>query len=254
MHMTDDSRQDILIALASAPFVNRATEKNLSTLLHYMEEAAQQGVDLVCFGEAFLQGFDCLDWDFATDKNMAVTRDSGEIRRIREASRRLGVDVMFGFIEREGETLDSSCMLVEAGEMTQCYRRMSQGWKESDRTDHHYREGAAAELFHYRGWRCVMTLCGDMWDTTQDAFRLGEDILFWPLYCDYTRDEWLNGELADYARQCRDHASLTLMINSLCQGGSEGGCAVYRQGQVVQLLEPGREGLLLVRPLQLMKG
>ena len=208
----------------------------------------------MCFGESFLQGFDCLDWDFATDKDVAVTRDSGEIRRIREASRRLGVDVLFGFIERENETLYSSCMLVEAGEITRCYRRLSKGWKEYTRTDDHYREGLAAEVFDYRGWRCVMTLCGDMWDTTQDAFRLGEDILFWPLYCDYTRDEWLHGELADYACQCRDHASLTLMINSLCRGGSEGGCAVYRRGEVAQLLEPGRAGLLLLRPLQLMKG
>lgn len=254
MEKTITSRWDILIALASAPFVNRDTAGNLATILRYMEEAAAQGADLVCFGESFLQGFDCLNWDFAADKHMAVTRDSGEIRRIREASRALGIDVMFGFIERASDALYSSCMLVEAGEIIRCYRRMSKGWREVDLTDGHYREGASAEMFDYRGWRCVMTLCGDMWDVTQDAFRLGEDILFWPLYCDYTCDEWLNGELADYARQCRDHAPLTLMINSLCAGSSQGGCAVYRRGEVAQLLEPGRSGLLLVRPLQMMKG
>ena len=56
-------------------------------------------------------------------------------RRIREASRSLGVDVLFGFIEREGETLYSSCMLVERGGIACCYRRMSRGWKDCRRTD-----------------------------------------------------------------------------------------------------------------------
>lgn len=246
--------QPITIALASAPFTNRATAQNLATLLKFMADAARQNADLVCFGEAFLQGFDCLDWDFAADCRMALAQDSAEISRIREASRKLGIDVMFGFIERDGDALHSSCMLVERGEIARCYRRMSVGWKEQDRTDDHYREGAAAELFDYRGWRCVITLCGDMWDVTQDAFRLGEDILFWPLYCSYTHDEWMNGILDEYAQQCQHHAPLTLMINSLCEGDSEGGCAVYRRGKVARLLEPGHPGLLLVRPLPMMKG
>lgn len=246
--------QPITIALASAPFTNRATAQNLATLLHFMEDAARQNADLICFGESFLQGFDCLDWDFTADCRIALSQDSPEIGRIRQTSRQLGIDVMFGFIERDGDTLYSSCMLVEQGEIARCYRRMSVGWKEQDRTDDHYREGTQAELFCYRGWQCVITLCGDMWDTTQDAFRLGEDILFWPLYCGYTHDEWMTGILDEYAQQCRHHAPLTLMINSLCEGDSEGGCAVFRRGEAAQLLEPGQAGLLLLHPLHMMKG
>ena len=37
MHNTPTPRQDILIALASAPFVNRDAAGNLATLLRYME-------------------------------------------------------------------------------------------------------------------------------------------------------------------------------------------------------------------------
>ena len=245
--------QDILIALASEPFIDRATEANLATLLAAMEEAAAEGADLVCFGEAFLQGFDCMDWDFAADKRMAVTRDSSEINRIREASRRLGVDVMFGYLERDGEIIYSSCMLVEKGEITRNYRRISRGWKEFRKTDEHYREGTETFTFGYRGWKCCMALCGDMWDFPE-RFRLGADILFWPLYCSYTREGWLQTEHPAYAGQCRDHAPLTLMINSLCGQDSLGGCAVYQAGKVARLLEPGKEGLLCVKPLQMIKG
>lgn len=222
--------EDIVIALASKAFVNGDVPANLATMLDTMAEAAGRGAALVCFGEAFLQGFDSLCWDYDTDRAMALTRDDAPIRRIREASRSLGVDVLFGFIEREGEALYSSCMLVERGGMACCYRRMS------------------------RGWKCAVALCGDLWDDTQDRFRLGEDILFWPVYCGYTPEAWQSGARAEYAAQCRDHAPLTLLIDSICEGDSQGGCAAFRAGETAVELPTGTEGLLLVRPVDLMKG
>ena len=185
---------------------------------------------------------------------MALTRDDAPIRRIREASRSLGVDVMFGFIEREGEALYASCMLVERGEIACCYRRMFRGWKDCRRADGHYREGTEPVRYTYRGWTCAMALCGDLWDDTQDCFRLGEDILFWPVYCGYTPETWRSGARAEYAARCRDHAPLTLFIDSICEGDSQGGCAAFRAGGTVAELPPGTEGLLLVRPVDMMKG
>ena len=246
--------EDIVIALASKAFVNGDVSANLSTMLETMAEAAGRGAALVCFGEAFLQGFDSLCWDYDTDRAMALTRDDAPIRRIREASRSLGVDVLFGFIEREGETLYSSCMLVERGEMACCYRRISRGWKDCRRTDGRYREGTEPVRFTYRGWTCAVALCGDLWDDTQDRFRLGEDILFWPVYCGYTPEAWQSGARAEYAAQCRDHAPLTLLIDSICEGDSQGGCAAFLAGETAAELPPGTEGLLLVRPVDLMKG
>lgn len=247
--------EDIVIALASKPFVNGDVAVNLATMLRTMEDAAAQGADLVCFGESFLQGFDSLCWVYDEDRAMALPQDATLISSIREASRTLGVDVLFGYIEREGETLYSSCMLVEKGETVCNYRRMSRGWKEYDRTDGHYREGSEPKLFDYRGWKCCITLCGDLWDEmTQDRFRLGEDILFWPVYCGYTPEEWQQGARAEYAAQCRDAAPLTLFVDSICPGESQGGCAVFQAGNTVEELPPGTEGLLIFRPLARMKG
>lgn len=246
---------DITIALASKPFINGDVSTNLTTLLDTMKEAAEKGADLVCFGEAFLQGFDSLCWTYEKDRAVALTQDAAPIVSLREASRMLGVDVLFGYIERDGERLYSSCMLVEKGEKRCNYRRMSRGWKEYTQTDDHYREGEAPQLFDYRGWKCAVTLCGDLWDEmTQDRFRLGEDILFWPVYCGYTPEEWLSGARAEYAAQSRESAPLTLFVDSICPGDSQGGCAVFQAGDAVAELLPGTDGLLLVRPQALMKG
>lgn len=247
--------EDITIALASKPFVNGDVSANLTTMLRTMQDASARGADLVCFGESFLQGFDSLCWTYEKDRTMALTQSAAPIVSLRDASRTLGVDVLFGYIERDGETLYSSCMLVEKGEIVSNYRRMSQGWKEYDRTDDHYREGMEPAVFAYRGWTCAVTLCGDLWDErTQDRFHLGENILFWPVYCGYTPEEWQQGARGEYAAQCRESAPLTLFVDSICPGDSQGGCAVFQDGTAVAELPPGSEGLLIVRPLALMKG
>ena len=62
--------QDITVALASKPFVNGDIGANLTVVLATMAEGTALGADLVCFGEAFLQGFDSLCWDYAVDQIM----------------------------------------------------------------------------------------------------------------------------------------------------------------------------------------
>ena len=60
------------IALASARIVDRDINYNLSQMERYMKEAKAMGADLVCFGEAFLQGFNALSWQYEEDKKIAV--------------------------------------------------------------------------------------------------------------------------------------------------------------------------------------
>ena len=67
------------IGLASYPFVNNDVDHNLAQ----MEAAlrlAQGKVELLCFGEAFLQGFDALRWNYADDKHIALPIDSAPMR------------------------------------------------------------------------------------------------------------------------------------------------------------------------------
>lgn len=87
-----------------------------------------------------------------------------------------------------------------------------------------------------------MALCGDLWDDTQARFRLGEDILFWPVYCGYTPEAWQSGARAEYAARCRDHAPLPLLIDSICEGDSQGGCAAFLAGETAAELPTGMEG------------
>lgn len=235
----------IRVALASKPFVNGDMQTNLQTMLAAMAEAAQQDAVLVCFSEAFLQGFDGLTWQWEQDKDIAVSQAHEAILRLRDASRELGIDVAFGYIERVEDRLYSSYMMIQQGEIHHNFRRISRGWKEYTRTDDHYCEGTRPEVFEYCGRKMTIALCGDLWDK-REAFCIGAEVLLWPVYCDYSIEEWQGGTTQEYAEQCQGVAGVTCMINAICPPTGFGGCWQFTDGKAVHELRPGCDGLLLV--------
>lgn len=69
------------IGLAQYKFINNDITFNLSQIEKSIKSASGK-VDLLCFGEAFLQDFDSLSWKYEEDKNVAVTKDSTEMQTI----------------------------------------------------------------------------------------------------------------------------------------------------------------------------
>lgn len=239
--------EDIMkIALASARIVDRDIPWNLSQMERYMKQAKAGGADLVCFGEAFLQGFNALTWNFEEDKFIAIPTSAPEFAQIGKWTKEIGIDVLFGYNELEKDSIYSSCALVGDGKLLHNYRRISGGWKEYEKTDGHYKEGTSVEVFDYRGKSCAVGLCGDLWDAPQ-RFAVGEEILFWPVYVCWTEEEWENGGKAEYAQQANLACPNTLYVNSLCHGDAFGGAAHFSDGAILEELPIFSEGLLYIR-------
>lgn len=233
------------LALAAAKTIDGDLAHNLSQMEQHMKAAKAAGAELVCFGEAFLHGFDALCWRYEEDRHRAVTIASPEFQQILRMSRDIGIDVLFGYYERDGETLYSSCALVEQGKLLHNYRRISRGWKEYTKTDDHYREGESVEVFSYHGKSCAIALCGDLWDHPE-RFALGQELLFWPVYVGWTKEQWETTERFLYAQQAKRCCETTLFVNSLCEGDANGAAALFRQGEILQELPMGQEGLLVM--------
>lgn len=152
------------IALSSAPVKNKDIPHNLAAMTAALVQAAADGADLVVFGESTLQGFDCLCWSYAADRDVALPLDSAPIRQLQDAARKYAAAISFGFIERDGDALYSSCAFIGAdGEIIHRFRRVSIGWKDYRKTDAHYREGTHFEKFTYGGKTFAIGLCGDLW-------------------------------------------------------------------------------------------
>ncbi|EPV4646920.1 TPA: hypothetical protein ACSQIM_001141 [Clostridium perfringens] len=63
------------IGLASKEFINKDIEKNTHTIIKFMIEAKENNAHMICFGEAFLQGFDSLSWNYEKDKEIAYQKN-----------------------------------------------------------------------------------------------------------------------------------------------------------------------------------
>lgn len=232
------------IALASARIVDRDIAHNLAKMERYMKAAKAKGAALICFGEAFLQGFNALSWQYEADRNIALPTSSREFVQIKKLTKEIGIDVLFGYNELENDSIYSSCTLISCGEIVHNYRRISKGWKESGQTDAHYKEGSSAEVFDYKGKQCLIGLCGDLWEYPE-RFALGEELLFWPVYVCWTAAEWETGGKAEYAAQAKLCCENTLYVNSICDGDAFGGAAHFAHGTLQKELPIFREDLLI---------
>ena len=232
------------IGLASYRCENKNTEFNINQIERAMREA-QGEVELLCFGEAFLQGFDSPCWDFEIDKNIAVSKESETMERLRKMTVQYGMAILLGYIERDGERLYSSCAVIADGTIIHNYRRISRGWKEFTRTDEHYCEGTVTGEFRLQGQDFMVALCGDLWDFPE-RFRTGHTLL-WPVYVNYSKEEWEGGAIEEYAAQAVLAAGETLMVNPLDNDPvNHGGSFCFRNGTVAARLPFDTEGVLIV--------
>ena len=66
---------DMIIGLAGYTFRNGDINYNMIQMERAINEC-HRDVDLLCFGESFLQGFDALSWEYEKDKEISISRDS----------------------------------------------------------------------------------------------------------------------------------------------------------------------------------
>ena len=204
--------------------------------------AGSGDAELVCFGEAFLQGFAAVTSDYTTDIGLAVGQDSLPMTRIRALSSEYRKAIMVGYIEKDGEDIYSSYALIEEGEIIHNYRRISKNWKDYEITNEHYREGNDTKPFLFRGVEMNTALCGDLW-IYPEAFRCS-GLLIWPVYVNFDLDE---EESAEYAKQAALACERTLLVNPLSKEPlSRGGAFFFENGKIEKKLALDQEKLLIV--------
>lgn len=232
------------IGLVSYRCENRNTIFNMSQIELAMKRSEGK-VDLLCFGEAFLQGFDALSWDYEADKAIALEQSSETIAQLQKWTMQYGISLSTGYIEKDQEKLYSSCVVISDGAIIHNYRRISKGWKEYWKTDGHYCEGNETGTFRLYGKDMELALCGDLWEVP-DRFRT-KHLLIWPVYVNFTPEEWDHGVLDEYAAQAFLAASDVLMINPIDdEPVNHGGSFHFHNGQTAAKIPFDQEGILIV--------
>ncbi len=169
--------------------------------------AASGDAELVCFGEAFLQGFAAVTSDYAADIGLAVEQG-----------------------------------LSENGAVVHNYRRISKNWRDWETAGEHYREGTDTAPFSFHGVEMAVALCGDLWIYPEVFHSNG--LLIWPVYVNFDLD---GEESAAYAEQAAAVCRRTLLVNPLSKDPlSRGGAFFFADGKVEKQLALDEEKVLIV--------
>ncbi|MFZ3070660.1 MAG: carbon-nitrogen hydrolase family protein [Anaerolineaceae bacterium] len=239
------------VGLIAEQFINGDVEFNLHQIEKWLNASSHQGFDLLCFGEAFLQGFDGLTWEYMADLQIALEQTDPRILSLSKLAKVHQTGLGFGYIEKEGQTLYSSYLVVSAqGEKVTNFRRISPGWKESITDERYYREGHDFKTFELCNKKIAIAICGDLWhdDLLANLKKQQAELVLWPLYLDYTTEQWVSGEREAYARRAGELNVPVLMINSYVDALNlaKGGACVFSNGMVAQELPMEETGLLEV--------
>jgi len=119
------------IGLVSEIFRDGNIEYNVNQIKKRLIEGSRKNIDLICFGESFLQGFDGLSWEYHEDLTRDCSQKDDIIRSLREFAAKYKTALSFGYIEKsEGTIYSSNIVISDSGEIISNYRRISPGWKE----------------------------------------------------------------------------------------------------------------------------
>ena len=243
----------MMIALAAVGFKNGDIAYNKEKIKTVIRNHGNKQVDLILFGETFLQGFDSLSWNYDSDKSIAVKMNDPVIDEIRKTAKEYSVAVSFGYIEKTDDSLFSSQLTVgKDGEILDNFRRVSIGWKEPV-ADSHYKEGDGFHTFMFEGKKVAVGLCGDLWDdeNVEQMKRLNADVVLWPVYTDFNYEEWNKTIKHEYAEQAARFGHSVFYVNSVCMDRegfeiARGGATYFLDGRIKYQTPAGEESILYV--------
>lgn len=239
-------------ALASLGFINENISFNKKVIIDTMIKFSND-VDIVIFGEAFLQGFYGVTFDVEHDSKLAIRQDDLIIKEICSVANDYAVAVSFGFIEKSEDIFYSSQITIDShGKVIDVYRRVSPGWKE-EFANEQYCEGTGFHAFSFMGHKIVIGLCGDLWfdENVNKVKSLCPDIVFWPVYTDFNYNRWNESIKYEYAGQAGKICDKVLYVNPYCMDKEDveiakGGSAYFRDGNIDKEIPAGKEDVLIV--------
>lgn len=142
------------IAACQPPYVHCDIQRSTEILLSFTAQAHAQGADLICFPECYLQGY-LFDEGEAAD--LALDLRSAEFAAVIKSLAHLDITIVFGLIEKKGERLHNTAVVVKQGHLLGSYRKMHLLHGESV-----FSAGDITPVFEVQGVVFGIAICNDL--------------------------------------------------------------------------------------------
>jgi 5-aminopentanamidase len=143
----------VKVAACQLPEVRENIDRALVWMETYLAAADSQLVDLVCFPECYLQGYLC---DGPSAQAYGLRLKSAAFGAVLARLSRFRCMFVFGLIEKEGDRLFNSAVVVRHGELLGCYRKTHLLGGEAI-----FEPGTSYPTFEIRGLRFGINICYD---------------------------------------------------------------------------------------------
>ncbi len=232
-------------------------QANLAAMEALIDEAAGAGAQLVVFGEAAPTGL-VNDDDPAHDLPLGQAIPGPATERLAAAAQRRSVHVASGILERVGDCLyDSAILLGSDGEIRLKYRRINPQWHGRKADPCVYRQGDSVGFADTPWGRMAFLICGDLFEAAIVSRLCAcrpDYLLFARNFNDggFDQQRWDREEAQAYAARGARAGCTTLMVNviedpNVFEYASFGGAmAVSGEGDILAARPLGTPGLLLV--------
>ncbi|SMG20031.1 carbon-nitrogen hydrolase family protein [Paenibacillus aquistagni] len=242
----------MIVAAAAMKTKNDAVDQNIEEIDRIMLRVQRLGAAYLFLGEAVLNGFDGLQWIYDEDyRKHAIEADGKIMQRLASLCSKHSIGLGVGFYEKsKGKIFSSYLIMNETGDIKAKYQRISQGWKCGSVTDSRYQEGSKYEVIELGSTQCLLAICGDLWTEhfLNGIQEMTFDTILWPLYIDYSTEEWINEARSLYCEQVKKINKRTIMINAINEdeGGASGGVMIITgNGSVEDEVEMNSDRILV---------
>lgn len=233
------------VILCSSKFINGDINYNKSNIIEQLKKPAHNKIDFIFFGEAYLNGFDSLSWNYFEDKELhETTMDT--VSHLGKMAKKYSRGLGFGYFEFVDQSVYSSYIVYDSSGNILCnYRRITKGWRFDYVDTNHYKEGNVIGEFTYKGKHFGISLCGDIWDDSlyNDLLNKNFDVMVWPVYIDYEPDVWENKLKHEYIMRSSKTASNVLFVNSVSDELAYGGTYFLSGGELIEETKMSKEGM-----------
>ena len=232
-------------------------QETLSRIEAMVTAAAENETQLMLFSELAATPGDNTD-DPHHDLPLGQPIPGEATDRLARAAKSHGLYLGIGILEREGDSLyDSAVLLGPAGEIEVKYRRIQPQWHGRNADPKVYREGSEMVVASTAIGRFCFALCGDLFDVEIVA-RIKQncpDYVLWLVARNFSdgsfcQQRWDRQEQSAYVAAAASTGTTALMVNRLVDPTSSaypsfgGALVTSRAGQVTARLPLASPGIL----------
>lgn len=224
------------IILCASKSMNRDIEYNKTKIIEQLKKPINKKIEFIFFGEAYLNGFDSLSWNFFEDK-LFQEETMNTVKYLGEMAKKYNRGLGFGYFEFVDSTIYSSYIVYDSnGDILCNYRRITTGWRFDHVNTNYYKEGNLIGEFVHKGKHFGISLCGDIWDDSlyNELLNKNFDVMVWPVYLNYEPIDWEDKEKDEYIKRSKGTAEKVLFINSVSDEPARGGTFFLDKGKLIK--------------------